>query len=198
MAINIDWENMTENSIDEDLFCPICTEPFEEPVCANQCGHTFCRKCIINTFRTKSQCPTCRHTLTIDGFHPVTTHPFLNQLNKILVKCKWCSQSNIQRGDFKDHIKICTKIIIPCPAAGIYCDWKGQRDQMQGHVQVCPLVKIQPTIDELKTIIKQQTEQIHFLYRILKRTSEHHKEGCREESIKSEIVYCDILEDIYD
>ncbi|CAF3009879.1 unnamed protein product [Rotaria sp. Silwood2] len=96
MAINIDWKNMTEDSIDEELFCPICTDPFEEHVCANQCGHIFCRKCIINTFCIRSQCPTCHHTLTIDDFHPVTTRHFLNQLNKILFKCKWCSQSNIQ------------------------------------------------------------------------------------------------------
>ncbi|CAF1362704.1 unnamed protein product [Rotaria sordida] len=192
MAINIYWEHMTENIVDEELFCPICTDPFEEPVCANQCGHTFCRKCIIKTFRITSQCPTCRHTLTIDDFHPITTRPFLNQLNKILVKCKWCSQSNIQRGDFKDHIKTCTKTIISCPAANINCDWKGQPDQIQGHVEVCPLVKIQPTIVELKTIVKQQSEQIRFLYTIFKKTSEHHKEVCKEAYIKNGLIYCDV------
>ena len=59
----------------------------------------------LTLFSKMSNCPACRQSLTLQDFHPVTIRPFLNQLNQLLVKCKWCSQINIQRGNIKDHLK---------------------------------------------------------------------------------------------
>ena len=192
MATSDNYEYINEKSIPEDLLCPICTDPLEEPVSANQCGHTFCRKCITNTFCTMSQCPTCRHALTLEDFHPVNLRPFLNQLNQILVKCKQCSETNIQRGNFKDHVTKCMKIIVSCPAADIKCSWTGQRNTMQDHVNVCPLISVQPIITELNVLVKQQSEQIRFLYSILKKTSKNHQDACQEHYKAIGAAYCDI------
>ncbi|CAF2976826.1 unnamed protein product [Rotaria sp. Silwood2] len=191
MATSDNYEYMNENSIHEDLLCPICTDPLEDPVSANECGHTFCHKCIMDTFRDMSTCPTCRRDLTLEDFHPVTIRPFLNQLNQLLVKCKWCSQINIQRGNFKDHSTNCTKVLISCPAAHLKCDWKGQRDKIQSHISECPLVKVQPMIDELNALVKQQAEQIHFLYTILDKTSKSQKKACQEYYKANGVAYCD-------
>jgi hypothetical protein len=192
MASNDNYEYMDESAIHEDLLCPLCTDPLDDPLSANQCGHTFCRKCITDTFRTMSNCPACRHPLTLEDFHPITIRPFLNQLNQLLVKCKVCSQTNIQRGNFKDHITKCIKANVSCPAADIKCDWTGQRDQMQGHVRICPLIKIQPMISELNALVKQQSQQIHFLYTVLEKKSNNHQKACQEYYKASGSAYCDL------
>ncbi|XP_071539482.1 uncharacterized protein [Panulirus ornatus] len=50
----------------EDLICPVCSEEFEggmrEPLVLPQCGHTFCRPCLLNLQDTDPafKCPTCR------------------------------------------------------------------------------------------------------------------------------------------
>ncbi|CAF0806341.1 unnamed protein product [Rotaria sordida] len=192
MATSDDYEYMNESSIHEDLLCPICTDPLEDPLCANQCGHTFCRKCITDTFRNMSRCPTCRHDLKLEDFHPVTIRPFLNQLNQLLVKCKWCSQINIQRGNFKDHMINCEERMVSCPAAHLKCDWKGQHDKMHDHVNKCPLIKVQPIIDELNASVKQQSEQIHFLYTILEKISKSHSQACQERYKARGVARCDM------
>ena len=194
MASSTDYEYINDNSIHEDLICPICYDPFERPLCANQCGHTFCRKCITNAIRKTSKCPLCSQVLTLNDFHAVTTRPFLNQLNKIHVKCHWCSQVNIQRGNFKDHAKTCTKFIVSCPAADIKCDWTGQRENVQDHLKVCVLMKVQPMMAELNSQVKQQSEQIRFLYTILEKTAKHHTETCPDKFTTDTIAYCDICE----
>ena len=192
MSDSHDYEYMNESSISEDLMCPICTSPLEEPVCADQCGHTFCRECITKTFQRMSQCPTCRHALTLDDFRSITTRPFLNQLNQLLVECKRCSKSGIQRGDFKAHIATCAQSVVPCPAATINCDWKGKRDELQSHVVECPLIKVQPIIVGLNEQVKQQADQIRFLYTILKKISKSHIGACHEEAYRSQAsAYCD-------
>ncbi|CAF1112875.1 unnamed protein product [Adineta steineri] len=192
MAANNNCEYINDKSIPEDLLCPICTDPLEEPLSANQCGHTFCRQCITDTFQTMSQCPTCRYTLTLEDFQPVTLRPFLNQLNQILVKCKSCPETNIQRGNFKDHAIKCMKTIVSCPAADIKCSWTGQREKMQDHVSICPLVQIQPVITELNATVKQQSEQIHFLYTVLEKISTNYKKTCKEYYKAKGAAYCDI------
>lgn len=180
MENNTEYEYMDEKSISEDLLCPLCTDPLEEPLSANQCGHAFCRKCIHQTFQTMSNCPTCRHPLSLDDFHPVNIRPFLNQLNQLLVKCTICSETNIQRGNFKDHMVKCIKADVSCPAADIKCDWKGQRTQLQDHIETCVLMKVKPMINELNEVVKQQSEQIHFLYTILTKTSQSQRKACQE------------------
>ena len=186
------YEYVDENSISEDLLCPLCTDPLAEPLCANQCGHTFCRQCITTAFRTMSQCPTCRESLELKDFQPVNIRPFLNQLNQLLVKCKMCSTTNIQRGNFNDHAMKCSNVDVSCPAEDLKCNWKGKRNELDEHTKVCPLIKVQPMINELNERVKEQSEQIRFLGNILKTISKNHKKKCEEQVYANAIAYCDI------
>ena len=174
------YEYMNEDAINADLICPLCTEPLEDPLSANQCGHTFCQKCINQTFYIMSNCPICRRPLSLYNFQPVTIRPFLNQLNQLLVKCTICSETNIQRGNFKDHITKCINKNVSCPAVDIKCDWTGQRTQLQDHIRTCPLIKVKPMINELNEVVKQQSEQIRFLYTVFQKISTNHQNACRE------------------
>jgi hypothetical protein len=45
-----------EESIEDFLLCPICSEPFDEPIDHTDCGQTFCKKCI----QPLKSCPMCR------------------------------------------------------------------------------------------------------------------------------------------
>jgi hypothetical protein len=191
MANTDSYEYMNENSIAQDLMCPLCKNPLNEPVCPDQCGHTFCQKCITNAFNQLSQCPTCRRRLTLSDFRPITTRPFLNQLNQLLVKCKACSESNIERSNFSDHSKVCSKQLVSCLAENLKCEWKGCRDQIDGHMKQCPLIKVQPTIAELNAKIAHQSGQIRFLYTVLNRISRNHKAVCQENYRMEGSACCD-------
>ncbi|UJR20296.1 hypothetical protein I4U23_023427 [Adineta vaga] len=180
MTTTNNYEYMNESSIHEDLLCPLCTDPLVEPLCANKCGHTFCRVCITNSFYTMSTCPVCRCDLTLEDFHTVNIRPLLNQLNQLLVKCQLCSQNNIQRGNLKDHIEKCSQRQLLCPAANLKCDWTGKQDEVADHVNNCLLMKVRPLINELNAQVKQQSDQIHFLSTILKKISSNHTTACKE------------------
>ncbi|XP_062903867.1 zinc-binding protein A33-like [Mobula hypostoma] len=49
-----------DESLSEDLACPICLDFFTDPVTL-QCGHNFCRSCVTRTWETTEKicCPEC-------------------------------------------------------------------------------------------------------------------------------------------
>ncbi|KAM8977560.1 LOW QUALITY PROTEIN: E3 ubiquitin-protein ligase TRIM39-like [Pelodytes ibericus] len=50
--------------LQEELTCPICLDHFKDPV-SIECGHSFCRHCILRTWRgihSNFSCPQCRKT----------------------------------------------------------------------------------------------------------------------------------------
>ncbi|XP_038671630.1 zinc-binding protein A33-like [Scyliorhinus canicula] len=49
-----------EQSLSEDLICPICLDFFTDPV-SLECGHSFCRSCITQCWeKERNSCPECR------------------------------------------------------------------------------------------------------------------------------------------
>ncbi|KAK7877107.1 hypothetical protein WMY93_032187 [Mugilogobius chulae] len=51
---------MSESSVErETLVCPICLDLLQTPVTL-PCGHSFCRKCVQDSFRGRYMCPVCR------------------------------------------------------------------------------------------------------------------------------------------
>ncbi|XP_038671645.1 zinc-binding protein A33-like [Scyliorhinus canicula] len=49
-----------EQSLSEDLICPICLDFFTDPV-SLECGHNFCRSCITQCWeKERISCPDCR------------------------------------------------------------------------------------------------------------------------------------------
>ena len=43
-----------------DASCPICMVLMLQPVKVNECGHSFCAKCLLQYRQLKDECPICR------------------------------------------------------------------------------------------------------------------------------------------
>lgn len=124
---------MNEDEIDSELFCLICNEPFQEPVNCIQCGQTYCQNCIRKWYEQQRSCPSCRHYG--DLFSPVLTRIVHNQLNRLLVQCSLCLQTNIKRLEYLDHLlTLCPKSMINCPDK---CGWRGQKENLEKHLYRC-------------------------------------------------------------
>jgi hypothetical protein len=124
---------VNEDQIDVELKCIICHEPFQVPVNCIECGQTFCQECIDKWNQQQSSCPSCRQNGYI--FVPVITRVVFNQLNRLLVQCSLCQQTNIQRGYFSDHISYkCPKQTVSCTNK---CGWKGYRENSAKHLIKC-------------------------------------------------------------
>ena len=96
-----------KEKLEKYLSCPICQEIFDEPIRIT-CGHTFCRKCIIQ-WEKKShnyQCPLCR-----DEYEPSYSGKDLlaqNIINDAYVTCiyKGCPWKE-KFVELNNHIKNC-------------------------------------------------------------------------------------------
>ena len=96
-----------KEKLEKYLSCPICQEIFDEPTRIT-CGHTFCRKCIIQ-WEKKShnyQCPLCR-----DEYDPAYSGKDLlaqNIINDAYVTCiyKGCPWKE-KFVELNNHIKNC-------------------------------------------------------------------------------------------
>lgn len=138
MASGNKYEYENEESIDKNLQCVICNEPFIDPV-TTPCHHSFCRQCLYKWLQNyNSTCPSCREKIPRNSPTSITLLSFLCMLDQILVKCKLCGQSNIQRGNFQDHIdRICPKTIASCSSTDMSYLSEGVREEMQTHSSRC-------------------------------------------------------------
>ena len=115
MATNANFEYENETNINENLKCGICNDPFTNPI-ETPCHHTFCLLCINGWLNvSKSTCPTCRQLINKHNIKPINLRSFLSMLDQLRVKCLFCEQSNIERGNFPDHVaKQCSKVPTNC------------------------------------------------------------------------------------
>ena len=125
---------INEDEIDIELKCTICHEPFQSPANCIKCGQTYCQECIDTWRQEHSSCPICRENGSI--FVPLIVRIVTNQLNRLLVQCSLCQQTNIQRYNFSDHLShTCPKQIINC--INHKCKWKGYREDLEQHLIKC-------------------------------------------------------------
>ncbi|CAF0826731.1 unnamed protein product [Adineta steineri] len=135
MATNIGYKYENEESIDSNLKCAICNEPFIDPI-VTQGQHSFCSQC-SNLWMKPDQltCPICRKTIFRHSLKPITMIRFISILNQVFGKCILCNQSHIQQGNFQDHIdKTCPKKITIGTASTNDCLWTGFREELQAHL----------------------------------------------------------------
>jgi hypothetical protein len=168
------YEYMNENEIDDELKCVICRQPLQSPVSLPTCNHTFCKKCIEKWLERAHTCPTCREVNSNRcqyhsafyrpsqkvSYVEINTRIVLNQLNRLPVRCLLCNETNIQRCNYQNHEKTCSKKIVLCPADDIKCTWKGPRDELTIHLDTCPFQKLRPVIDELKDELKSTKTEL--------------------------------------
>ena len=151
------YEN--EDMIDLELKCSICQLPFQCPMSGTVCGHTFCQRCISSWYNQNSSCPTCRRKTS---FETLTTRIVLSQLDRLLVRCPYCNENNIQRCDLTGHVdQRCRQVKVRCDAADLKCTWMGKRDERAQHAAVCPLLKIRPVVEDLRAELNAQACQLN-------------------------------------
>ena len=154
-----DYEYLNENFIDAELKCALCFLPFQSPT-SGTCGHTFCQECVHPWVNRQSTCPTCRIRSSTEEFRPISTRIVINQLDRLLLRCKRCNQSNILRGDINEHEKRCPNQLVSCPAFDIKCPWKGTRNALTKHLDECSFQKIRPVINDLYEHLKNLYEPL--------------------------------------
>ncbi|KAG0148745.1 hypothetical protein CROQUDRAFT_654595 [Cronartium quercuum f. sp. fusiforme G11] len=93
-----------ESQISKSLLCPICSEPWIEPLVASFCGHLFCSKCIHTWIKHIPTCPVDRSPLTPSR---LTQPPkILNQLvEELFVVCSLGCGWEGRRDEWKDHLE---------------------------------------------------------------------------------------------
>uniref|UniRef100_A0A670HYH5 RING-type E3 ubiquitin transferase n=1 Tax=Podarcis muralis TaxID=64176 RepID=A0A670HYH5_PODMU len=70
----------------EEATCPICLEYFRDPVIIPECGHNFCRSCLIQCWgesEGEASCPQCREILQHRNLIP--NRPLKNVVKKLTV-----------------------------------------------------------------------------------------------------------------
>ena len=154
-----EYEYMDENSIDAELKCALCMSPFQSPS-SGTCGHTFCQACIHPWINRQSTCPTCRTRASTEDFKSISARIIMNQLDRLLIRCKRCDQANMPRGDVHEHEKRCPNQTVSCPAFDIKCMWKGTRSALEAHKKECNLERIRPAIDGLYEHMKDIYEPL--------------------------------------
>lgn len=105
----IDLVNLKYKSNIDHLSCPICQQPFIEPM-TTTCGHTFCKLCIQECFKiNNSTCPLDRTSLDETNINDLFPTPLIitNLIDELEVFCL-----NYKRG----------------------CTWTGCRWEIQHHV----------------------------------------------------------------
>ncbi|UJR11185.1 hypothetical protein I4U23_015366 [Adineta vaga] len=167
-----DFTYLDEN-ITPYLKCGICKNPFIDPVTlSSSCQQTFCRQCIETNYETHvTNCHHCHgKSLSKEDFKSEGT--VINRiLNDFDVKCAHCSQENIKRENFSQHLKeICPKRIIFCSAKDVNCEWNGPYDQSDQHINTCPYEQLRSQLTELLND-KQSLVQLRNDYENLKEKS---------------------------
>ncbi|CAF0854560.1 unnamed protein product [Adineta steineri] len=155
MAYN--YEYIDESSIDVSLKFLICSDPYTNP-CSTVCDHTFCRSCITKWLETSDRCSACsKKPMTNEGLYP-TNRVVFDILDRLLVQCKACRQTNIQRGNFDEHSnRYCLKTFTACLAVDLKCPWQGPRDQLTAHLSTCSYEVMRPVLTHLMSTINNLT-----------------------------------------
>lgn len=107
--------------VNENLTCPICYCPFNNPV-RLPCDHFFCRDCITEAVASQRQgsqcCPACRSSV---GPSSTFAAPRIIQqmLDDLLVRCpshrNGC-RAEVHRSSVQDHIEnYCAYTEVECP-----------------------------------------------------------------------------------
>ncbi|KNZ52461.1 hypothetical protein VP01_3566g1 [Puccinia sorghi] len=75
----------------ENLICPICRNPFIDPVMCESTDHVFCRTCLIKSLEVSPTCPIDRQPLSLSLVIPAPK--LINKLvDELLVSCPFKSK----------------------------------------------------------------------------------------------------------
>jgi hypothetical protein len=93
------------NLISRHLICTICQEVFDDPSRIN-CGHTFCRDCLVSWIDKSNKCPMCRVPVKKEDLHrDLIAFNIISDLEVTCIHkgCPWKSTLN----NLVEHVKFC-------------------------------------------------------------------------------------------
>ncbi|CAF1012617.1 unnamed protein product [Adineta ricciae] len=140
------------DELSPDWECSLCNNPFLDPVYfPSRCEQTFCRQCLQSNYeKHATSCTHCNgKTFSQQDVQNqvALVHRILDSLS---VQCRHCSQQDIKRGDFLQHMREnCPKRNVPCSAKDVKCPWNGSHDQLNQHVHTCPYEQLRALLTEL-------------------------------------------------
>ena len=136
------------NSVNQNLICSICQQPFEDPVTLLRCDHTFCRQCLQQHVDSAAaagngdqQVPLC--PLDRQSFSPADDCKqaniiVRNMVDELIVFCDNYTRIRVASsdgGDDNDSAVEITSIHDPV------CRWTGQRILLASHLEhYCPVI----------------------------------------------------------
>lgn len=100
--------------VNPDYECPICQFTFRDPVQTRDCGHRFCESCLEPILKKQpTVCPIDRTPLSREKVYPDRA-------------CK----------------RTILSLVVRCYNHGNDCEWTGELNNLQGHLEQCSLVPI--------------------------------------------------------
>ena len=135
----ISLERLIEDTVNKTITCQYCKLIFWNPqeCSVAKCGATYCEPCLMKSLEKKEICTECKNPAKYDSSN------FLR--NKILAPLKFQCQNHpkckiiLEYNDLPNHF--CPFDEIGCKVK--YCTWKGERKDLDSHVQECPFKIIQ-------------------------------------------------------
>src|SRR5947199_276474 len=118
------FKYINEDSIEPELKCPICFDPFVNPKCHIDCGIIFCEKCIKT-----NRCSICKKSNT--NYRTIIEKPLLNMIKKLKVECNYCNEIFVNEV-YKNHS--CPNQIIKCK---YNCKYEKERKYINKHEKKC-------------------------------------------------------------
>eukprot|EP00111_Clytia_hemisphaerica_P017794 TCONS_00052628-protein len=116
----------------DDLKCSICLLVLREPMQAEQCGHRFCKGCVINLPKSDKKgyiCPIDRSKMTLFQ-DKGREREILDRLIKCVNHTDGCCWTNELR-ELQNHVKNCEYEELVCTMTG--CGTKFQRRFFSKH-----------------------------------------------------------------
>jgi hypothetical protein len=147
--------------LEDNFKCGICMDLYIEPVSFNNCGHSFCKNCVVASKTLK--CPMCStkntsysRTRVIDSLMDQIAHKSVCQYQ--LLDCPniraGCKQK-IKNMNIPAHIENCIYATRECPL----CEETMLKKDQVNHEYECP--KIEINCKFCQTEIKREDEVIH-------------------------------------
>ena len=163
---DVSYTYINKESIKEHLKCAICKDPLIDPV-STSCQpekHIFCRLCILDLIAHHQSCPQCQQQLTNDNLEPINDNDLTKELDELRIRCKFCNESNLKRGNFDDHVdNVCPEGTVTCPSKDMMCAWVGPRDQLDTHLNRCIFNILKPLFNQFQEKINNQQKHIEKL-----------------------------------
>jgi hypothetical protein len=184
---SLDLDDFVKDSqrIVQDYRCPLCLGIYLNPV-VDQCGHVFCKNCIIKYMETESKCPFSQWNLDQNLLNKIVLVNDILEKQFVLCKnriyyCNWvgklidlenhqgeeCSRQvlkcphdrcpdSIFREDLKCHKNSCEYRIIPCQD----CDILISFIDIILHQEVCTRYKL-PCPQSCGSLVERKDVELH-------------------------------------